>query len=122
MVPVSPEEQDREDLGRIARQRLESQDTWGILALPGWEAPDYSRICRLADRLAEAFRDKPCRIVLERDMAKALGTALSLRLPEKGEMLVLDGLPIPPNSYLDALSPVGPAVTVVVKTLAFEGS
>jgi len=122
VVPVSPEEQDREDLGRIARQRLESQDTWGILALPGWEAPDYSRICRLADRLAEAFRDKPCRIVLERDMAKALGTALSLRLPEKGEMLVLDGLLIPPNSYLDALSPVGPAVTVVVKTLAFEGS
>ena len=121
VVPLTEAEQQREDLAQLVRQRMEAGDTWGILFLPGWTAPTYSRITWLADRLAEAFREKPCRVALEGDMAKALGTALCLRLPQEHQILVLDGLTLGDNTYLDVQSPLGPAVTVVQKTLAFEG-
>ena len=115
---VLPEqEQDRDDLAAVIAQRMEGK---AVLFLPGWESPDYERVCRLAEELIRGFGEKPCRVVLERDMAKALGVALQLRLPENREILCLDGLWLSPDSYLDVGEPVGPAVTAVVKTLAFE--
>jgi len=122
VIPLREEDQDREDLPALVRKRMEAQDTWGILALPGWPAPTYGQITALADRLAEAFRERPCRVALEGDMAKALGTALCLRLPKDHQILILDALPLKENTYLDVQSPLGPAVTVVQKTLAFEGN
>ena len=102
------------------RRALESQDAWGVLHLPGRNAPDYGYIRTLADAIAEATGEKPCYVALEADMAKALGHALALRLPDHVPILCLDGLHIPRQSYLDIGNPVGPAVSVVIKTLAFE--
>ena len=76
------------------RRALESQDTWGVLHLPGRNAPDYGYICTLADAIAEATGEKPCYVALEADMAKALGHALALRLPEHVPIICLDGLQI----------------------------
>ena len=114
---LSEEEQNREDLARLVARRMEGKD---LLFLPGWVSPDYETICRVAEELVGGFGNRPCRVVLEQDMAKALGVALQLRLPEDREILCLDGLWIPRDSYLDVGQPVGPAVTAVVKTLAFE--
>ena len=114
---LTEEEQNRKNLAELVFQRLEGKD---ILFLPGWVSPDYETLCRLADDLVRGFGNRPCRVVLEQDMAKALGVALQLRLPKDREILCLDGLWIPRDSYLDVGEPVGPAVTAVVKTLAFE--
>ena len=116
-LPVAvPEAEDAASL----RRALESQDAWGVLHLPGRNAPDYGYIRTLADAIAEATGEKPCYVALEADMAKALGHALALRLPGHVPILCLDGLHIPRQSYLDIGNPVGPAVSVVIKTLAFE--
>ena len=58
--------------------------------------------------------------LLEADMAKALGAALALRLPKDAPILCIDGLSIPEGSYLDIGAPVGPSLTVIIKTLIFE--
>ena len=109
-------QQDSGDLKEIIQRKLASLDTPGALFLPGWTSPSYSRITALADILKE-FR---CPIVLEADMAKALGNALALRLPPNTPILCIDGLSIPEGSFLDIGAPTGPSLTVVVKTLIFE--
>ena len=102
------------------RSALESRDSWGVLYLPGQPAPDYHYITALADAIGEATGGRPCYVALRQDMAKALGHALALRLPEKTPIVCLDGLHIPAESYLDIGGAVGPAVSVVIKTLVFE--
>ena len=104
-------------LSDLIRQRMESLEEWGVLSLPGWNAPSYARVTALADEIAKAVGDRPCYIALQEDMAKALGHALALRLPPGTPCLCVDRVHIPADSYLDVGSPVGPAISLVVKTL-----
>ena len=113
---ISPQEQEGA-LSDLIRQRLEGLEQWGVLALPGWNAPPYHRITALADAICQAVGDRPCYIALQEDMAKALGHALALRLPPGTPCLCVDRVHIPADSYLDVGSPVGPAISLVVKTL-----
>ena len=106
-------------LSELIRRRLEAMDTWGVLSLPGWNSPDYSRITALADAVADAVGDRPCFVALEQDMAKALGYALALRLPQEVPCVCIDGVSIHEGSFLDIGAPVGPAIAVTVKTLIF---
>ena len=108
------------ELSALIRQRLETLDRWGVLALPGEHAPDYGRITALADAIAPAMRGKPCYIALQADMAKALGHALALRLGSDAPCVCIDRVALPTQSYLDIGTPVGPAVPVVIKTLVFS--
>lgn len=119
VAAVSRQEQDLppQALTCLITQRLEALQSQGILYLPGWNAPDYSRIRTLADVLARATAGSPCYIALREDMAKALGHALALRLPPNTPCLCLDRLELPPDCYLDVGKPVGPALSVVIKTL-----
>ena len=118
---ISAQEQEG-DFSDLIRQRLESLEQWGVLALPGWNAPSYARVKALADAIAKAVGDRPCYIALQEDMAKALGHALALRLPPGTPCLCVDRVHIPADSYLDVGSPVGPAISLVVKTLIYGGS
>ena len=59
-------------------------------------------------------------IGFDADMAKALGTALALEAGPAAQILCIDGIHAHRQSYLDIGAPVGPALTVVVKTLIFE--
>ena len=70
--------------------------------------------------IARAVEDRPCYVALEEDMAKALGHALALRLPEGTPCVCLDRLRFPQDSFLDVGEPVGPALPVVIKTLILE--
>ena len=99
---------------------LNGLEQWGVLALKGKNAPSYSYVTALADAIAGAVGDKPCYVALQEDMAKALGNALKLRLPPGTPILCIDRVVLPPQSYLDVGSPVGPALPVVVKTLILE--
>ena len=101
-------------------QALGNLEQWGVLALKGIESPTYSQITELADMVSDAVGVKPCYIALQADMAKALGNALKLRMPEGTPILCIDRVVLPPQSYLDIGAPVGPALPVVVKTLILE--
>ena len=113
---LTREEQEMADLKAIINRKHSPLDPPRALSLPGWTSPAYSRVTALADTL----KDFRCVIVLESDMAKALGNALALRLPKDTPILCIDGLSIPEGSYLDIGAPTGPSLTVIVKTLIFE--
>ncbi len=96
------------------------------LSLEGFQSPAYPQVAALADALAQALSPRQAAgifpvVVLERDMAKVLGQALSQRM--EGPLLCLDGVAAAEGDYLDVGTPVagGSVVPVVIKTLAFEG-
>ncbi len=95
---------------------LRRMDGVGVLVLPYTEPPGYEEIRRIADLLAALMPGNRVLLAMEADMAKALGQALALRLPE-AEILSLDRVRLSEGSYLDVGEPVGPALPVVVKTL-----
>lgn len=92
-----------------------------VLTLPGLPSPGYAQVASLADSIAQNASG-PVYLCLEADMAKALGQALALRLPEDVPILCIDGIHVPPGSCLDIGAPVGSALPVVVKTLVFGGN
>ena len=99
-----------------ALSRLEGP---GVLWLEGRTGPSYGYVQALAERIAAALGDRPCYIALQADMAKALGVALRLRLGAERPILCMDSVAVSDHCYLDVGRPVGPALPLVVKTLAF---
>ncbi len=102
------------------RQKMAGLEGDGILSLPGWNAPPYEKICALADALAQGMAGRPAYLAVDADMAKALGHALALRLPEGTPCLCLDGIPLSQDCYLDVGQPIATAYPVVVKTLIWN--
>lgn len=96
------------------------------VALPGRAVSGYGDLVRLAEQLTKAAASlppgAPLAVVLEQDVAKALGQALATLLPPDRPILCLDSLSLPPESFLDVAAPVGggTALPVVIKTLAFS--
>jgi len=90
-----------------------------VLQIPGLPSPGYREIRALAEKIAAQAKG-PVYVLMEQDMAKALGQALAARLPEGTPVLCLDGIRAGADSYLDVGLPVGPAIGVTVKTLVFE--
>ncbi len=119
VVVLSRQEQESENLAGIIRLRLQQND-WpkAVLALPGYIAPDYGQIKRLAQAILDALQDKPIYICLEADMAKALGTAICLA--GGSACVCLDRVRLHSGDYLDIGQPVGPCLPVVIKTLILE--
>jgi len=93
-----------------------------VLAMPGPHSPTYEQICRLAEEIAQRHTSGPVLVALENDMAKALGHALSLRLPKDTPILCIDRVKLTADSYLDIGTPVGCCLPVVVKTLVLAKS
>jgi len=97
-----------------------------ILALPGRQDPDYSQLKALASCLA-AGMDRalppgaPVLVVLEQDIAKALGILLRDLLKGKRKIACLDAIKVEQGDYVDLGRPVldGMVIPVVVKTLLF---
>ena len=101
---------------------LGTLDADGFLAIPGYASPGYAQVKDLAQIIAQGFGDRPVRVCVEADMAKALGHCLRLLLPKDAPCLCMDGLSMEPGSYLDVGEPVGPALSVVMKTLVLGGN
>lgn len=100
---------------------LKTLDADGFLAIPGYFSPGYAQVKSLAQMIAQGFENRPVRVVVEADMAKALGHCLRLLLPKNAPCLCMDGLHLEMGSYLDVGAPVGPALPVVIKTLVLSG-
>ena len=105
------------------RSALEKQEGDSVmLVFPGLHAPGYGEIKTLAKVIAEGFGEKPVLVCTEADCAKALGHALRLCLKDNHPCLCLDGLSVGAGSYLDVGAPVGPALSVVIKSLVLGGN
>ena len=90
-----------------------------VLAMAGLKAPSYAEVRKLAGEIAGQYRTGPVLVCLQEDMAKALGQALAVVMPEGVPILCIDRVNLKPGDFLDVGAPVGPALPVVVKTLAF---
>lgn len=96
---------------------LPKNDGMQLLALPKFDPPGYRRLAAIADKISAQTTSGPLLLVMEQDMAKALGQALSARLPRGTPLLCIDRVRVEAGSYLDIGAPVGQALPVVIKTL-----
>ena len=119
---LSAEEQELPDEMLISciRHKMDGLESTGILQLPGWNAPSYRQVKGLAAAIRKAMAGKTCYVALEADMAKVLGNAIALEADPETSILCIDGIRAEKQSYLDIGTPVGPALTVTVKTLVFD--
>ena len=113
-------QQEQENPLLIAEKMRQMDDDTVVLAMPGYTAAGYDRVCALADVIAQAAGHRGVYVCLEADMAKALGHSLCLRLPPETPCLCIDRVRLTEGSYLDVGAPVGPALPVVVKTLVLS--
>lgn len=97
-------------------QILGAQDTLAIAAMDGPECATYQQVTFLAQEIVKQCSG-PILLCLERDLAKALGQALAVRLPRDTPILCIDRVRASDGCYLDIAQPVGGAFPVVVKTL-----
>ena len=108
------------ELSDFIRRELPKQETEALIHVPCLPDPGYAGIKALAERLSASIPCGPILVCLEQDAAKALGQALALILPPERPVLCIDRVRLTPSSYLDIGTPTGPALPVVVKTLAFQ--
>ena len=120
VILFSAQEQESNDFSQYIADRLVKRDSQeAVLAIPGYESPDYSQITCLAEKILQGIGERPVYLCLQADMAKALGQRLSL-LSANRPCLCLDRLKFTPESYLDIGQPVGPCFPVVIKTLVLS--
>ncbi|MCQ2561626.1 MAG: ethanolamine ammonia-lyase reactivating factor EutA, partial [Clostridia bacterium] len=96
-----------------------------LLALQGMSDPDFDTLKKLAQSVVEVMdrnlpEGEPIIIVVERDIAKALGIALR-KTGCSRKMACIDSVKIEEGDYIDIGRPLmdGLVVPVVVKTLLF---
>lgn len=89
----------------------------GVLALPSLQAPTYQDISAVAQQILSRWPNAPIYLVMETDMAKALGFYLALKLPKETPILCIDRVQLDAGDYLDVGEPISGALPVVVKTL-----
>lgn len=87
-----------------------------VLALPEMDDPTYPGVAALAGEIARVWKG-PLYLCMEQDMAKALGQALALRLPQDTPLLCIDRVKLREQCYLDVGKPVEWALPVVIKSL-----
>ena len=114
----------RERLGWMQQQ---SDSRQIVLAMKGRKNPSYLEMKRLAAVLTEVLdalldKDLPMIIILECDIAKALGQMM-LQLPARGtrDIICIDSIQVDQNDFVDMGKPLmnGMVIPVVVKTLIF---
>lgn len=102
------------------------------IAFGGWKHTGFRQIQDLAEALLAGAKeiiagDYPLIFVIEADIAKALGNALTILL-EKGErkkgLICIDGIKTLSGDYIDIGGPIagGQVVPVITKTLVFNAS
>ncbi len=96
------------------------------LALKGIQDPSYAAVAELAGAIARGGREmlkhtNTLVVLVEHDMAKALGNALRLALSPKIDIFSLDSVAVESGDHIDIGKPVagGRVLPVVAKTLLF---
>ena len=98
-------------------EELKMLDGPGVLAVKGLTEPSYRALTEMAEHILRVFSGSLLVVAMEQDMAKALGQILALRLGSDAQVLCIDRVRLQEGSFLDVGAPVGPALSVVIKTL-----
>ncbi|WP_024797087.1 ethanolamine ammonia-lyase reactivating factor EutA [Enterococcus faecalis] len=116
-------------------QRIQEKLNWHrieetpqiALAIRGMNNPTFADIQRygqgIVEGLANLVADQiPIIVMVDEDMAKALGHALSAHLPKDYPFICLDSVKVENGDYVDIGLPVaeGAVLPVIVKTLVFN--
>jgi ethanolamine utilization protein EutA len=86
----------------------------------------YKRLQRLAERIVARYKESAqfaglLLVICENDMAKALGHALTIRLPANMKLVCIDQIRPSDGDYIDVGEPLkDDIVPVVIKTLVFN--
>lgn len=98
-----------------------------MLSLRGLKNPCYTKIKSMAQCISDAFAetskgDAPIMIVVNTDIAKALGQAIDIYLEGKRSVICIDSINVSQGDYVDMGKPIlnGVAIPIVVKTLIFK--
>lgn len=116
-----------ESLYQKCRWFLEQNDTENLLlAMPGKLDPTYAEIKHMAKCIVDAMMralppEAPFIVVVEQDIAKALGNAMKQEAGNQRRVAAIDSIKIDVNDFVDIGRPLmdGLVVPVVVKTLLF---
>ena len=98
------------------------ESTEQVVVVQGISNADYQQVSAMAESILQTHPTGPLYLVMEQDLAKALGQALALRTDPQRPLLCLDRLHLTDGDYLDVAAPIGPALPVVIKTLVFSYS
>ena len=135
ILRVSQEdERDVGDITRSIKSQLPMYISEGVqeqvaIALGGFERTSFEEIQQLATALIDGAAgiiasSHPLIIVLENDVAKALGHAINVRLGRAKPIVCIDGIQTLSGDYIDIGEPIadGRVVPVVCKTVLFNSS
>lgn len=118
-------------IAKAVREKLQwfdSEEDAGqaAVALEGRKNPTFQEIQAYARGLAAGMADLsgrglPLIVIMEQDMAKALGNAIYQEVSRSNDIICLDGIKLENGDYIDIGNPVadGMVVPVVIKTLVF---
>ncbi|WP_236919407.1 ethanolamine ammonia-lyase reactivating factor EutA [Enterococcus faecalis] len=116
-------------------QRIQEKLNWHrieetpqiALAIRGMSNPTFANIQRYGQGIVEGLASLvaeqiPIIVMVDEDMAKALGHALSAHLPKDYPFICLDSVKVENGDYVDIGLPVaeGAVLPVIVKTLVFN--
>ncbi|EPI40404.1 ethanolamine ammonia-lyase reactivating factor EutA [Enterococcus faecalis] len=116
-------------------QRIQEKLNWHLieetpqiaLAIRGMSNPTFADIQRYGQGIVEGLASLvaeqiPIIVMVDEDMAKALGHALSAHLPKDYPFICLDSVKVENGDYVDIGLPVaeGAVLPVIVKTLVFN--
>jgi len=96
------------------------------LAFNGIKCPSFTQIEKMAEEIIkgieEFIKDQVLILVLQEDIAKALGQAVKRTLPKGKALLCIDHIVCHTGDYIDIGAPIaaGKVVPVVIKTLIFN--
>ncbi len=106
---------------------FQSENQQVALALKGVKNPKYFQLIKTADSIIKGIGDylktqEHLIVVVENDMAKALGQTLYSMLNGSKDIICIDGISVDNGDYIDIGNPLGDGrvVPVVIKTLIFN--
>ncbi|UUX33325.1 ethanolamine ammonia-lyase reactivating factor EutA [Fundicoccus culcitae] len=132
VVKMTPEEEQSEDLANIIEKKIQwfdfkAEEQTVAISFKGLHNPTFSYIQSLANRIWKGVNKLieigyPIVIIIEEDMAKALGQTLFSLLSDNDDFIVLDNIYVNDGDYIDIGNPIseGQVLPVVIKTLVFN--
>ncbi len=97
------------------------------LALKGVKNPSFKQVCKIAQEVLKGMEELlktklPVIVIIENDMAKALGQTLYRHLGYERDVICIDDISVENGDYIDIGRPLagGRVVPVIIKTLVFN--
>lgn len=131
VLKLAKEDESKNSLGKAVKDKLNwfklENDLQNVaIAIEGKQNPSFIEVNEIADGLIEGIKDlidkkSPLVVIVENDMAKALGQAIYALLGYKKNIICIDNIKVDNGDYIDIGKPIadGKVLPVIIKTLVF---